>query len=206
QDAITPFGTIQRDGRAEGGPPTGAHAFAPRHRFGRAQSAVPTSAARPYRVSRWWKRARSAGRSTAERLRHRHVRPPVSGQKALPELLDHRPPVSPCARPVRTEGGGGRHVPATGAAGRGDRAGRSTGRAPDGSSRPPPSTRATTPCGSASPAGLSSPARPSSPSRPAAPAGPAPPALCRAPPPRQYVWNRRGGRVSTRLHHQRALL
>ena len=49
-----------------------------------------------------------------EGLRHRHVGASVSGQEAVPELLDHRPALPPGARQVRHEGDRGRDVPAAG--------------------------------------------------------------------------------------------
>ena len=63
---------------------------------------------------------------------------PVSGQEAVPELLDHRPPVPPGAREVRPEGDRGRDVPPAGRARRGGRAGRRAGAGSDDAGRRAP--------------------------------------------------------------------
>ena len=63
----------------------------------------------------------------SERFRHRHVGASLSGQEAVSELLDHRPPLPTGARQVRHEGHRGRDLPTPGATGRRDRAGRRAG-------------------------------------------------------------------------------
>ena len=93
-------------------------ALAPRHRSRRPEGPLSPAPVRPHRVSRRRQRPRSAARPAAERFRHRHVRASLSGQEAVPELLDHRPAVPPGARQVRHEGHRGRHVPPAGGAGR----------------------------------------------------------------------------------------
>ncbi len=98
-----------------------AHAVAPRHRSRRAQGSLPPPPVRPHRLPRRRQRPRSAARPPPEGLRHRHVGASVSGQEAVPELLDHRPPLPPRAREVRTEGDRGGDVPPPGAARRGNR-------------------------------------------------------------------------------------
>ena len=80
----------------------------------RAQGAVPAAPEQLRRLSRRRQRARPAARPPAEGLRHRHVGAPLPGQAAVPELLDHRPPVPARARPVRHQDDRGRHVPAAG--------------------------------------------------------------------------------------------
>ena len=49
-----------------------------------------------------------------EGLRHRHLGASAPGQEAVPQLLDHRPPVPPRAREVRHQDDRGRDVPAAG--------------------------------------------------------------------------------------------
>ena len=111
-------------GRAPGRPARRALALATGRRSRRAQGAVPAAPVRPRRVSGRRQRARPAARPPAEGLRHRHVGASVSGQEAVPELLDHRPALPPGARQVRHEDHRGRDVPPAGGAGRGGRAGR----------------------------------------------------------------------------------
>ena len=81
-------------------------------------------AVRLHRVSGRRQRARPAPRPPPEGLRHRHLGASLSGQEAVPELLDHRPALPARAREVRTEGDRGRHVPPAGRGRRGSRAGR----------------------------------------------------------------------------------
>ena len=52
--------------------------------------------------------------AAAQGLRHRHVGASVPGQAAVPELLDHRPPVPSRPRPVRHQDDRGRHVQTAG--------------------------------------------------------------------------------------------
>ena len=56
---------------------------------------------RSRRLPRRRQRPRPAPRPPAEGLRHRHGRAPVPDQAAVPELLDHRPPVPARAHQVR---------------------------------------------------------------------------------------------------------
>ena len=98
--------------------------LAPRHRSRRAEGPLPPAAGRSRRLSRRRQRPRSAARPPAEGFRHRHVGASLSGQEAVSQLLDHRPPLPSGARQVRHEGDRGRDVPAAGRAGRRSRAGR----------------------------------------------------------------------------------
>ena len=126
---------MPRDGRTEDRSARGAPDLAPRHRSRRAEGSLPPAAGRAHRLSRRRQRARSAARPPSEGLRHRHLGASVSGQEALPELLDHRPPLPARARQVRTEGDRGRDVPPSGRGGRGGRAGRRAGARSDDARR-----------------------------------------------------------------------
>ena len=84
------------------------------HRSRRSQGPLPAARAQLRRVSRRRLRSRSAARSPAQGLRHRHVGAPASGQEAVPELLDHRPAVPPRARQVRHQDHRGRDLPPSG--------------------------------------------------------------------------------------------
>ena len=93
--------------------PRAEHAISrKRDRPRRAEGALPAAPERLRRLPRRRQRPRPAARTAAQGLRHRHLGAPVPGQAAVPELLDHRPPLPPGARPVRTEDDRGRHVPA----------------------------------------------------------------------------------------------
>ena len=65
-------------------------------------------------------RPRPAARPQAQGLRHRHLGASVPGQEAVPELLDHRPPLPAGARPLRHQDDRGGDLPAAGV-GRGTR-------------------------------------------------------------------------------------
>ena len=103
--------SVNLDARARHHPAQRSSDFTPAHRRGRAQGSLPAAAVRPHRVSGRRQRARSAARPHAEGFRHRHLGAPVSGEAAVPELLDHRPPLSSRAREVRAEGHRGRDIP-----------------------------------------------------------------------------------------------
>ena len=102
------------DGRPEDRSARRAPDLAPRHRSGRPEGSLPAAAVRPHRLSGRRQRSRSAARPPPEGLRHRHLRASLSGQEALPQLLDHRPALPARARQVRHEGDRGRHVPPAG--------------------------------------------------------------------------------------------
>src|SRR5262249_3382401 len=93
----------------------------------RVESTVPAPPERLRRLSRRGQRPRSAARTTAEGLRHRHVSTSLSGEAAVSELLDHRPPVPPRARALRNQDDRSGHVPPPGVGAGARRRGRSGG-------------------------------------------------------------------------------
>src|SRR5262249_42717828 len=73
------FGTMPTNGRTAGHFTRGAHALSARYRPRRAESPLQTSSGRSHRVSGWRQCPRPAARTSAERLRRRHLGAPLPG-------------------------------------------------------------------------------------------------------------------------------